>query len=185
MAQSLRALLNLVVLAVALLMAPMAWANPVDLNTASAGELDTLPGIGPSKAAAIVTYRTENGPFATIDALDAVPGIGPATLAGLRDQVTVAGGGANSTGAAASAPVTAASAASTTAPAPSGGVVNINTATAAELVSLPGIGATKAATIIEDRNVNGPFASCSDMVRVTGVGPATIANLGGHCTTAP
>lgn len=52
----------------------------VDVNTASSAELQTLPGIGPSKANAIMVYRSENGPFADLGALDAVPGIGPSTL---------------------------------------------------------------------------------------------------------
>lgn len=63
--------------------------GPVDLNTATASELDTLPGIGPATAASIVDDRARNGPFATVDDLDRVPGIGPAKLEALRDLVTV------------------------------------------------------------------------------------------------
>lgn len=47
----------------------------LDVNTADADALTTLPGIGPSKAAAIVAYREENGPFATLQDLDKVDGI--------------------------------------------------------------------------------------------------------------
>lgn len=61
----------------------------VDLNRATAAELDQLPGIGPSLAAAIVTWRTDHGPFKRIDDLLDVPGIGPAKLATLADHVTV------------------------------------------------------------------------------------------------
>ena len=64
-------------------------SGPVDLNTATAADLETLPGVGPATAAAIVDDRTRNGPFASVDDLDRVPGIGPAKLAALRDQVTV------------------------------------------------------------------------------------------------
>lgn len=61
-------------------------AGGVNINTASTAELEQLPGIGPSKATAIVTYREANGPFASCDALEAVSGIGPATLERLRPQ---------------------------------------------------------------------------------------------------
>jgi competence protein ComEA len=64
-------------------------SGPVDLNRASAAELETLPGVGPSIAAAIVAFRDESGPFLTVDDLLEVPGIGPAKLAGLVDEVVV------------------------------------------------------------------------------------------------
>jgi competence protein ComEA len=63
-------------------------SGPVDLNRASADELDVLPGIGPATAAAIVDERNRNGPFASVDDLERVPGIGPAKLAAVRDLVT-------------------------------------------------------------------------------------------------
>jgi competence protein ComEA len=63
--------------------------GPLDLNTATAEQLDTLPGVGPATAAAIVSHRERNGPFATVDGLLDVRGIGPAKLEALRDLVTV------------------------------------------------------------------------------------------------
>jgi competence protein ComEA len=61
----------------------------VDLNTATAGDLDALPGIGPVLAQRIVDHRTRNGPFRSVDQLDDVPGIGPATAAELAELVGV------------------------------------------------------------------------------------------------
>jgi competence protein ComEA len=64
-------------------------AGPLDLNAATAAELEALPGVGPATAAAIVDDRVRNGPFASVDDLDRVSGIGPAKLESLRDLVTV------------------------------------------------------------------------------------------------
>jgi competence protein ComEA len=59
--------------------------GPINLNTATAAQLESLPGIGPSRAQAIIAGR----PYATVDELDRVPGIGPATLDELRPYVVV------------------------------------------------------------------------------------------------
>ncbi len=61
----------------------------VNVNTADATELETLDGVGEVIAAAIVEYRTQNGPFTSVDQLEDVSGIGPSTLEGIRDSVTV------------------------------------------------------------------------------------------------
>ena len=61
----------------------------VNVNTATEPELESLTGVGPVTANAIIQYRTEHGPFATVDDLMNVSGIGPATLEELRPQVTV------------------------------------------------------------------------------------------------
>lgn len=61
----------------------------VSLNSATAAELDTLPGIGPSLAEQIVIYRETKGPFTSIDELTDVPGIGPAKLEQLRPLVVL------------------------------------------------------------------------------------------------
>jgi competence protein ComEA len=60
---------------------------PVDLNTATAEQLDALPGVGPVTAQKIIDYRTQHGPFTSVDDLDAIPGIGPARIADLRGLV--------------------------------------------------------------------------------------------------
>ncbi len=63
--------------------------GPVDLNTADAAALDTLPGVGPATAAAIIEHRAKVGRFSSVDQLLDVPGIGEAKLEALRDLVTV------------------------------------------------------------------------------------------------
>jgi competence protein ComEA len=66
---------------------PGSPAAPVSLSSATAEQLDALPGVGPVTAQKIVTYRQEHGPFTSVDGLDAIPGIGPAKLADLRPLV--------------------------------------------------------------------------------------------------
>jgi competence protein ComEA len=61
----------------------------ININSASATELEELPGVGPVTAAAIIDYRTQNGPFATVDDLIDVTGIGPSTLEQIRPFATV------------------------------------------------------------------------------------------------
>lgn len=69
--------------------APGKPAGPVDLNTATAEQLDTLPGVGPVTAAAIVAWRSANGRFRSVDQLGEIDGIGPARLEKLRPLVRV------------------------------------------------------------------------------------------------
>jgi competence protein ComEA len=68
---------------------PGLFAGLVDINRATAAELEALPGIGPSLAAQIIAYREANGPFASVELLLDVPGIGDAKLAAIRELVTV------------------------------------------------------------------------------------------------
>ena len=62
---------------------------PVNLNSATPEQLDSLDGIGPVTAEKILEYRAQRGGFRSVDDLGEVPGIGPKTLEGLRDHVTV------------------------------------------------------------------------------------------------
>lgn len=147
----------------------------VDVNSADASALESLPGIGPSKAQAIIAWRTANGPFKSLDDLDRVDGIGPSTLLNLKDQVSF---GASPAGTAKVAP----SASPTEAPkvavvAPTTCSVNINTAESAALTALPGIGEGKAAAIVQYRADHGKFTTCAELDNVSGIGAATLAGL--------
>ena len=82
----------LTVLLVSWFCALSAWAG-ININQAGASELESLPGIGPAKAAAIVAYRADHGTFKNLTDLDQVPGIGPATLANIGPLVVFAADG--------------------------------------------------------------------------------------------
>ena len=69
----------------------MAFAA-VNLNTATAGDLDGIKGIGPSKAKAIIDYRSKNGPFKSVEDLKNVKGFGEKSIAKLKAELTVSGG---------------------------------------------------------------------------------------------
>ncbi len=151
------------------------WAA-VDLNSAGESEIATLPGIGPSKARAIVEYRDEHGPFRTVDELDDIPGIGAATIANLRGLVDVdtpAAPTGRSVVTTAGAPIAAATG--------NAARVDINTADEAGLARLPGIGPVQAHAIFEHRQAHGSFATCDGLLGVSGIGPATLAGLLNHC----
>ena len=66
---------------------PVPADGPVDINTADAAAFDSLPGIGPTLARAIVAHRDAHGPFRSVDSLLDVPGIGPAKLEQFRPLV--------------------------------------------------------------------------------------------------
>jgi competence protein ComEA len=145
--------------------------TPVNVNTATAADLQTLPGIGPASAAAIIAGR----PFRTVDDLEKVRGLGPAKVAALRSLVTVAGPVAPpavpvpATRAATKGAVARAAAPKATTTgrgglAP-GQVVNINTAPKEVLDLLPGIGPVKAQAIIDTR----PFKTREDIMKVRGI----------------
>jgi competence protein ComEA len=92
-------LLNLILALILALFSAVTLAQAIDLNTASAMELEKgLKGIGPSKAGAIVEYREAHGPFTSVNDLTKVPGIKEKTLEKLladnQNKLTVGGGAA-------------------------------------------------------------------------------------------
>jgi competence protein ComEA len=79
-------------IAVTQLAAPVADTvapGPLDLNSATARQLDVLPGIGPVLAQRIIDYRTRKGRFKSVSQLRDVSGIGPKRYADLKDRVTI------------------------------------------------------------------------------------------------
>ena len=68
---------------------PLPAGSHINLNTATADELTSLPGIGPAYARRIVAYREENGPFSSVDDLERVKGIGPKKMERLRPHVSI------------------------------------------------------------------------------------------------
>jgi competence protein ComEA len=68
---------------------PLCPSALLNINTATASELDALPGVGPAKAAAILQYREEHGPFTRAEDLALVPGFGPALVSRLESRVSI------------------------------------------------------------------------------------------------
>lgn len=184
-------------------------AGGLDLNTASAAELDqVLPRIGPAKAEAIVAWREENGGFRSVEQLGEVPGIGPKTLEMLRPYVKVEvpalapenfapqiatqslAAPASTQPSAQASPQGLLGRPSASALAPAGrapasqpfadlprGPININTATAAELELITGVGPVLAQRIIHERQTRGAFRSTRELRRVQGIGPKTLSKM--------
>lgn len=68
---------------------PPSAAAPVNLNTATLAQLETLPGIGPAIGQRIIDYRDAHGPFTTVEQVMNVRGIGPATFQNIKDFIVV------------------------------------------------------------------------------------------------
>ena len=141
----------------------------VDINTAVSEDLVTLPGIGPSKAAAIVSYRDNNGRFTSVDNLTNVPGIGSITLEKLRPFLVA--------GESVAPPSKTASSKESTKSSSDEPRVNINTSDENTLTTLKGVGPKTAARIVAYREMHGPFLSKQALTEVKGIGAKTLEKL--------
>ncbi|HHO54624.1 MAG TPA: helix-hairpin-helix domain-containing protein [Deltaproteobacteria bacterium] len=128
---------------------PLLVALPIDINTAGIEALEAIPGLGASTAAAIVEDREIRGPFPSLDGLVRVRGVGPSTVAKLAPFVE----------------------------APQAEPIDLNQAGVEQLQLLPGVGPVIAARIVVDRADRGPFASVEELIRVHGIGEATVERI--------
>jgi competence protein ComEA len=161
--------------------------QPIDLNRAGRAELLQLPGVGPNLAVRIEEYRREHGGFHCVEELGRVRGVGPATLARLAPWVYVEGADDEPDADTISARHVDPPAKAAATPAPSQkavglpGAIDVNTATAADLRKLPGIGPKMSQAILDERE-RAPFKSVDDLRRVHGIGAKTLDRLRPYVT---
>jgi competence protein ComEA len=179
-----------------LLARPLRPGERIDVDRASAAELERLPRVGPELARRIAADRDAHGPFGSLGGLDRVSGIGAAMLRELDRAVTFSGVARPRV-----APASPAPPAPVRAPAKAPGAavvrtrsaspasrcaaerpVPVNRASAAELECLPGIGPALAERIVADRVRRGPFGEVKDLERVPGIGPRLAERLAGRVT---
>jgi competence ComEA-like helix-hairpin-helix protein len=147
---------------------PLAEGERIDPNRAAEEELDRLPGVGPATARAIVAAREQGAVFRSPGDLLAVSGIGEATLERIRASLDLR---------APPAPARLDRAEGSAARGMGGAaMVDLNRADVLELQALPGIGPALAQRIVAAREEQ-MFTSLEDLVRVRGIGAATIERL--------
>lgn len=162
---------------------PLAAGERIDPNTATADELDRLPNVGPALAHRIVEWRASHGPFRTLADLDSVPGVGPAMLREAAPHLALKPAPAASNARRPFQPAAPVADWERSPERPSsaeratGGVVDVNAATADELAALPGIGPALARRIVRWRAEHGRFRSVDALADVPGIGPATVERL--------
>ena len=158
-------------------------SNCTNINAANASDLERVKGIGPAKAQAILDYRKRSGAFQSLDELARVRGIGPATVANFRSAGFCihesSGTGNHSEGQLQSSPDDSTITANS--------CDNINTASAADLERVMGIGPVKAQSILDLRHANGAFRSLNALLEVQGISPPTLRNFldAGFCVEVP
>ena len=155
------------------LTAPRQPVERVEVNAASVEDLQAVRGIGPALARRIVAHRVDHGPFHSANDLQDVRGIGPKSVQRLASQLAFG----NRVG-----EDDVASDSLLTPPAFTGPTLNLNTATAEELDTLPGIGPALAARIVAHREEHGLFGSVGDVIDVRGIGPKVLEGFADRVT---
>ncbi|MHB1193310.1 MAG: ComEA family DNA-binding protein [Longimicrobiales bacterium] len=131
----------------------------LDPNRATAVELDRLPGVGPAIAEALVRSRDAEGPFRGPEDLLRVRGVGPALLERVRPHLELSPGGLSTPRASRPAPP-----------------LDLNRADTLALQALPGVGPALARRIVAARE-EARFRTLEDLLKVRGIGPATLERL--------
>lgn len=153
---------------------PLQAGETLDPNTASEEELDRLPGVGPSTAAALVAAR-DSLPFASVDDVGRVRGVGPSTLARIAPHLALDPAPARALRP--GRPPRGAAPRNARGSSPARAPVSLNRAGAEALETLPGVGPVLARRIVEHRERTGGFTRVDDLLEVRGVGPALLEKL--------
>lgn len=170
---------------------PLGAGETIDLDRAGAAEIARLPRVGAGLARKIVADRETRGPFGGLGGLDRVPGVGPGLLAAIGPHARFSGSAAqpqvSSPDRSSQSPLAPPSPRGTSEPLGprDGPLLDLNTATAAELEALPFVGPYMAQQIVAHRERHGRFAVVDSLVRVPGVGPATLARIRGRLRVDP
>jgi competence ComEA-like helix-hairpin-helix protein len=155
---------------------PLANGERIDLDRASALEIARLPKVGPRLAKTIVADREALGPFGSLAALDRVPGVGEGLLKAIGDHATFSAPPRTAEGGPPSPPQLGAGTDGTSAPGrPT--LLDLNSASAAELETLPFIGPGLALRIVAFRQKHGRFPVVDSLVQVPGIGPSVLAKV--------
>ncbi|HKV76372.1 MAG TPA: helix-hairpin-helix domain-containing protein [Gemmatimonadales bacterium] len=159
---------------------PLAAGERIDLDRAGAAELVRLPRIGPGLARRIVEERAAHGPFGSLDGLRRVQGVGDGLLKAIESHASFSAAGQFPVPVPPVSPVSGPGPISPVEPTRGNPApIDLNRASEAELERLPGVGPSLARRISEYRTRHGGFAAVDSLVRVAGIGPATLARLRG------